>query len=280
ILRPIERDRLYDEGAWLSDVRQQVAEHVDAARSGREANVAIVGYHKDASSYYLSLFPEWEYVSTPYYQNINSTDIRNVYFALDPEDTVLAQPAIANCVPAPTRDSLERFRQDERYRHLCEEFVYVRSYRQSWSVAPYPPILVVVNALVLHSECLLVIRRRHQPGRGTLALPGGFLEPEETLQAATVRELREETHINVPAAHLQQAIAAQHVFDRPQRSLRGRAIAHVTVFQLATDSLPQVEGGDDASQAWWLPLQELSAFEDRFFADHYQIIRYALACLR
>ncbi|MEO1133088.1 MAG: adenylyltransferase/cytidyltransferase family protein, partial [Cyanobacteria bacterium J06639_1] len=62
------RDRLYNEGAWLSDVRQQVNERVRP-----NEKIAIVGYHKDASSYYLSLFPEWDYVSTPYYQNINST---------------------------------------------------------------------------------------------------------------------------------------------------------------------------------------------------------------
>ncbi|MEM9156585.1 MAG: bifunctional nicotinamide-nucleotide adenylyltransferase/Nudix hydroxylase [Cyanobacteria bacterium P01_F01_bin.33] len=265
------RDRLYDEGAWLADVRQQVAEQTQ-----KTSSVAIIGYHKDASSYYLNLFPEWDYVPTPYYQNINSTDIRNVYFDRSTERKL---SDVFHCMPNPARAFLETFRSHPRYAHLCEEFAYIQSYRQAWSVAPYPPIFVIANAVVLQSDCLLVIRRGQQPGRGTIAFPGGFLEPDETIQDGILRKLQEETQIDVERATLQSAIIFQHVFDRPQRSLRGRAIAHVAALRLPEGSLPKVRAADDAHSTWWLPLSELSDREDQFFADHYQIVRYVLSHL-
>lgn len=265
------RDRLYDEGAWLADVRKQVT-----ARAEDSDTIAIIGYHKDASSYYLSLFPEWDYVPTPYYQNINSTDIRNVYFNPDAGGD---RPDIATYVPRGTQHFLETFRQQPRYAHLQAEFAYVQSYRQAWAVAPYPPILVVTNAIAIQSDCLLVVRRAQPPGRNTIALPGGFLELEETILDGTLRELHEETQIELERDRLRQALVFQHVFDRPSRSLLGRAIAHVSAFSLPAGPLPAVRAGDDASQAWWLPLAELHDCEDQFFEDHYQIVRYALTRL-
>ena len=55
---------------------------------------------------------------------------------------------------------------------------------------------VCVGAVCLHNGRLLLVRRRSDPGRGTWALPGGRVEPGETLHQAVTRELREETSLS------------------------------------------------------------------------------------
>ena len=110
------------------------------------------------------------------------------------------------------------------------------------------------------------------PGRGLWALPGGFLNPKETLFDACIRELREETRLKVPEPVLRGSCHSQHTFDDPYRSARGRTITQAFYFQLKNDpkGLPKVKGGDDAAKAFWLPLAELDA--KMMFEDHYAII--------
>jgi len=131
----------------------------------------------------------------------------------------------------------------------------------------------------VQSGHVLVIRRGFQPGKGLLALPGGFLAENLTLEESAIKELKEETSIKVPVQVLRGSIKASHVFDFPERSLRGRTVTFAYYLELAPDlreGLPRVKGGDDAKKAFWLPLSALGEKEDEFFEDHIHIIRYFL----
>jgi bifunctional NMN adenylyltransferase/nudix hydrolase len=112
-----------------------------------------------------------------------------------------------------------------------------------------------------------------------LALPGGFLAPDQTLEDSMIRELKEETQIKVPAQVLRGSIKNSHAFDYPERSQRGRTVTFTYFIELEPslkDGLPRVKGGDDAAKAFWLPLSALGEKEDEFFEDHIHIIRYFL----
>jgi bifunctional NMN adenylyltransferase/nudix hydrolase len=61
------------------------------------------------------------------------------------------------------------------------------------------------------------------------------------------------------------------VFDRPDRSLRGRTITHAYYFEFPSGELPLVKGGDDAAKARWVPLAEFYDMEGSLFEDHYGI---------
>ena len=131
----------------------------------------------------------------------------------------------------------------------------------------------------MQSGHVLVIRRGFQPGKGLLALPGGFLQPDLTLEENAVRELKEETQIKVPVPVLKGSIKAKKEFDHPTRSNRGRTVTFAYYFELDSklkNGLPKVKGGDDAKKAFWLPLSALGEKEDEFFEDHLSIIRHFL----
>lgn len=131
---------------------------------------------------------------------------------------------------------------------------------------------VTVDLLVLDWSqqrlSLLLIQRAHAPFAGYWALPGGFIEEQETLEASARRELWEETGLRV------SALQSFGIYGDPGRDPRGRTL---TIAYLAlTSGQPAICGRDDAVQARWFPVQ---ALPDLAF-DHVRIVSDGLNCLR
>ena len=133
-------------------------------------------------------------------------------------------------------------------------------------VYEYPrPAVTVDVAIVTRDEKprVLLIRRKHDPFAGCWALPGGFVDMEESLEAAARRELIEET--GVPTASLQQL----RTFGDPQRDPRGRTISVVYLAQVDADAvLPQA--ADDAAEVGWFSL----ARPPKLAFDHKEILAH------
>jgi bifunctional NMN adenylyltransferase/nudix hydrolase len=140
-------------------------------------------------------------------------------------------------------------------------------------------VLVTVDCVVKCRDRVLLIRRGQAPGKGLLAVPGGFLEQRETTQQAALRELDEETHLALPPATLRACLKATDVFDQPDRSQRGRTITHGHFFDLGERELPQLQADDDAEAAEWAPIAGLCELEDRFLDDHFQMLDHYLGLL-
>jgi 8-oxo-dGTP diphosphatase len=138
----------------------------------------------------------------------------------------------------------------------------------------YPPVAVTVDVVVLavHDEALqvLTVRRDQAPYAGRRALPGGFVEPNEDLQQAARRELREETALTVPGTHMEQLGA----YGAPRRDPRTRV---VSVAYLATVPDPgRPAAGGDAAAVQWSPVDDLLASPRRMAFDHTTILRHAV----
>jgi bifunctional NMN adenylyltransferase/nudix hydrolase len=256
------RDYLYNDNLWGAELQAQVA-----AITHDEKSIVLIGHRKDSSSYYLEGFPQWEFQDFSQHLPIHATLIRESYFRGSSEWQTQVPPAV--------REFLNVFAQTAEYKNLAQEQIFIDEYKKDWSVAPYPPIFVTVDAIVIKSGHILIVKRRGFPGKGLLALPGGFVAQDEWLEHAVIRELREETGIALPAAELRKAIRTVRVFDHPDRSLRGRTITHGFYFNLGTvGDLPRVKGGDDAAKAFWMSLNDIYLNEDHFFEDHVSIITH------
>lgn len=131
--------------------------------------------------------------------------------------------------------------------------------------AAFPPVAVTVDLVVLTLRGgnlhVLLVERGEEPFRGHLALPGGFVRPGETLDAAAVRELAEETGLRDVPGHLEQL----RTYGDPDRDPRMRVVS-VAYLALAPD-LPEPAAGTDAADARWVPLARAStgplAFDHR-----------------
>lgn len=264
------QDSTYNDGDWVRWVQDAVA---SALGDIAQRKVGLIGHEKDATSYYLRMFPQWELVDVDATEDISATEIRDQYFA---ERT---NSFVQWAVPEPVFGWLERFRTQPEFAQLKSEAEFIAGYRKAWAAAPYPVTFVTVDAVVVHSGHILLVRRRSEPGRGLWALPGGFVNQDERLDAACIRELREETGLKLPEPVLRGSIKDRQVFDHPTRSLRGRTITHACLFNFPTGELPRVKGSDDADKARWVPLNEFAQMRSVMFEDHFDIAYHFLGKL-
>jgi 8-oxo-dGTP diphosphatase len=132
----------------------------------------------------------------------------------------------------------------------------------------YPPFAVTADVAVFTQRqgqlYVLLIERGTDPFRGRWALPGGFVDPDEDLRDAAVRELAEETGIT--AGGLEQFGA----YGAPDRDPRMRVVA-VAYWALVSDIEDPV-GGDDAADAFLVPVEEALSDPSRLAFDHHQIL--------
>ena len=131
----------------------------------------------------------------------------------------------------------------------------------------WPRPMVTVDAVVFSlsegGTQVLLVNRGKEPYKGKWAIPGGFIEIDEELEDAVVRELKEETGLS--GVKLEQMRA----FGRCGRDPRGRQIS-IAFTGIATEEQDKISAGDDAAKAKWFDIKELP--EDMAF-DHDEMIK-------
>ncbi len=261
----------YDDESWVRAVREEVARLYPQAR-----RIALVGHFKDASSYYLNRFPGWQLVEQEIALEggLSATQIRDYLFSSEASWPVVRQ-MLKPLLPQAVLEYLGLWRSQPCFANLCEEQQGLLDGKARWAGTPYEVLFITVDAIVRCNDHVLLIRRGRSPGKGLWAVPGGFLEANETLRQSAARELAEETCLDVRGYNLDYALREVKVFDHPQRSLRGRTVTHAHYYDLGDRrQLPEVRAADDAAagSATWVPLSELPSMEESFFEDHYSLL--------
>jgi 8-oxo-dGTP diphosphatase len=133
----------------------------------------------------------------------------------------------------------------------------------------YPRPALTVDCLIFSkSNCgmeMLLIKRKHEPFKNHWAVPGGFMNIDETTDEAVKREVYEETGIEIENP---EQFAT---FSNVQRDPRGRTVSVVYFLYIDREKLSP-KAGDDASEINWFSLENLPELA----FDHAEIIE--LAC--
>ena len=289
-------DYPYSDTEWIACIHQAVQSAISNVMAGHEVEIFLVGSDRDESTYYLKVFPQWKLdLSEPYPDggNLNATDLRHRLFSRvlgrdEVNETTFPELSVT------TREFLQqRFIGTKSYENLVEEEACIRDYKKRWEVAPYPPTFLTADAVVIQSGHLLVVERGQRPGKGLWAIPGGFMNQNERVRDAAVRELIEETGLKLPEAVLKGSIKATETFDHPNRSLRGRTVTFASLFLLDDSKpLPRVKGQNvpdyeangqvivETAKAFWLPVHEALANPHKWFEDHLSIIRWGISQIK
>lgn len=119
---------------------------------------------------------------------------------------------------------------------------------------PAAPV-VGVGGVVVRDGRVLLIRRGKQPLYGRWLVPGGTVELGETLEQALVREMREETNLEVEPLELLT------VFDRIQRENGRVAYHYVIVDYLCRCRSGEARAGSDALDVAWVAPADMSAYD-------------------
>jgi bifunctional NMN adenylyltransferase/nudix hydrolase len=269
-------DSPYNDSLWIESVQTIIGGVVQALNPvpHNTPKIALIGHQKDHSSFYLKMFPQWKAIEVENVEEINATALRNQYFNAA-ENFSRSDKIFSSLTPKGTQQFFAKTFSKAAFDYIFEEDQFVQDYKKQWQSAPYPPIFVTVDAVVIQSGHILLVKRRARPGKGLGALPGGFIDQYERLQEACIRELREETKLKIPDPVLRGCIKRWHTFDDPHRSARGRTITHAFLIELpASEKLPKVKGADDAEKAFWLPLADMKP--EKMFEDHYFIVRHLI----
>lgn len=127
---------------------------------------------------------------------------------------------------------------------------------------------VAVDLVIQRDGETLFIKRKFPPFERMLALPGGFVEEGEAVEAAALREVREETGV---ACLDERDLVLIGVYSRTDRDPRGRVIS--IAFKCEVPAGTRAQAGDDADEAAWM-CQDRAA-EIGLAFDHAEIIRDA-----
>jgi len=135
----------------------------------------------------------------------------------------------------------------------------------------YPKPSVAVDCVIFgfdgNALNVLLIKRKQAPFKGQWAIPGGFVEENESCEIAAYRELQEETGLRNTNMEL------VGVFSDPKRDPRERVIS-ITYYTLIKKD-DSIKGADDAEEAQWFPLKEIPPLA----FDHASLLTSARKCL-
>lgn len=127
------------------------------------------------------------------------------------------------------------------------------------------PSLTVDAVIMDQDDSIVLIKRKNDPYKGSWALPGGFVEYGETVESATLREVKEETGLEIELGDI------VGVYSDPERDPRGHTI---TICYLASILRGELNADTDAADVRCFPRSEILELKLAF--DHNLIIEDAL----
>lgn len=128
---------------------------------------------------------------------------------------------------------------------------------------------ITADFILQYKDSIVLIKRKHEPFQGTLALPGGFVNEGEKPIDAAIRELQEEVNVKVNIESLRPVMVQSKPFRDPRNKW-----TTAYVFTAKVDDLSSIQASDDAESYLILPIKEL--YQQKLAFDHLESIQYCL----
>ena len=269
---------------WADEIALKVNQHQVSADA-----ITLFGNKKEDTGWYMDLFRAkgWNIVDCGMDSKLNGTNVRDRAYC---EDRYPETPTEwKSDVPEALHEVFSTWLASDTGKTRGEEHVKECLYQLPYVQLPFPPIFHTVDAMVTCQGHVLVVKRGKLRGKGLFAMPGGFLNADERLFDGAIRELIEETAIDLTPETLKEYWTGETLtLDNPNRSLIGRIVSEVFLFALPYDicggDLPKVVGSDDAEAAIWLPIEkfkgnyykDMDVLRMQFFEDHAYAIKSLL----
>lgn len=250
-------DYPYNNRKWIYQVNNKIVCYMQDKHLGDK--VVLVGHDKDSSSWYLKAFPQYNVINCENHDNINATDIRRSWF-------YKIDCSVSDLVSPQTLSGMHI----DKVSSIVDEATVIEQYKESWAQSPFPPTLVCVDAVVFSAGQVLMVRRAQAPGKGLWALPGGFVDGRETLYEAVLRELLEETGLDLS----KYKATVSKTFDHPDRGERGRTFTKAFKFEIPVDPILDKKTDGEASEIKWFSLSAINEMNTEIYQDHQNIIQY------
>ncbi len=270
------KDSIYSNAAWQMNVQEAVRDSVSLIREAISADTSVdiylYGVDRDESTFYLNMFPQWKsrtLTRDGSQDTVNGTMCRQLIFSgLSDQWVPLVTPGVAAFI----RDWMAT----DHYKSIKAEFDFLKFYREEISKFKYPVIFQTADNIILWKGHVLLCNRKAFPGKGLWALPGGFVDQNETILKSAIDNAREKTRIDLKPEWL----LTSRTFDNPKRSLRGRTITTVHLWKLPDHYSFDVEPGKNTSKVKWVPFCDVATLSSQLFEDHYDIIMDMLSSVR
>jgi len=245
---------------WQQDVRVRVE-----GITNPNDDIAIYGYEKDGSSYYLKMFPEWKFIEIKAQYKMDATTVREMIykkeFKFDAEAYLYNNMRF---VSGGVQQFIDKWIDSDEFNQLRREWEFINTYKKQFEGLKYPPVFVTVDALFITPQKeVVLLERKEYPGFGMLAMPGGFVDPHLTLRQSLDKIVEKKLKIDI--SHYKHT--RMEVIDNPDRSLRGRTITNVFVFE---------NFGHNGPNIFKYPIGNLGMYRQQMFEDHYMIIDHLL----
>jgi len=251
-----------DDVDWANYIKREVAEI-----KTEDDIVVLYGFEKDATSYYLKYFPEYmthevEGLGEANIGMLDATKIREMIYKDDDN--------WKKYVNAYTQERILRWMETDEYKRILTEYEFTMKYREQFKPVAgekYNITFTTVDNVIFCGGEVVVIKRKEYPGTGLLALPGGFLLPNKTLRRSADIHLEKKTGIEIANEEPKRFF----VVDNPDRSLRGRTVTNVFVYDLPVEKYYNLLKNNKN-----IILKTAATFAitdiNKFFEDHFQII--------
>lgn len=160
---------------------------------------------------------------------------------------------------------------------------YLKWYQHDINRYVHPSVTVDLIALRFNKETkklqILLVKRKHWPDKGLWAMPGGFVDENETINHAVIRETKEETNVDLK----NEIIIRRPAVSKKDRDPRTWVITNPNIVLFKQDSQTESIAGDDAAETEWADVclsDDTLQIDKRLAFDHFDIIERALKYLK